>query len=900
MPADRKSRNLSTHGFIDASVPSHAQEEIPLLARAEALFGLGDTVQVDSLLTAQIAVPKDEAEIRATIIHGMALFELGEVTRSIERLRQAADAGRHLGQTLEFGTALALFSRESQFQAPNEALPALSRLRQLAALVGDATSIGGLHLVVARLEACRGRCTNARRHLEMSRKLFEIANKATQQTSISLVDSSLEMYGGNLTRASRSARRGCESANAAGLQIPLAGSLTNLGSVLLFTGAPQQARECLEKALSLSTTLRFVQLGALDSLALVDLHEGRLDECQSRLRICETVIRAHRLPARSWYDLAHQLTRSAYLERLDQWSSVLDVVDDCDDEIARRQYRAIRTSLLCAKARALAHLGRHPQAENALATAVRTCPRGAVDPLIVLEASKALCLSLRGDVAGGSVHFDRALAAARAIGHKFHETWIDRERARVARVTRESVTVPARRLEVADTAVLLGDVATIIGAGHSIDLLAHRTAAILQSTSLGARVEVQSESGHEYRPEPAASWETADGAFTIRLRGSDRLVAIRVADVQSIDEISLLKSVADLVQAAVNRTADTDAEDEDQNLWPRGNVQDGDDTIFRSPRMVELVRIAVRLAATDLPVLICGETGTGKDIFARLIHEHSAVARGPFAAFNCTAIPRELVESQLFGHRRGAFTGATDSFQGVVRAAERGTLFLDEVGDLDTGIQPKLLRFLESAEIQPVGEARSHRVTVRIVAATNANIDDLVEQGRFRRDLYYRLGVARIDLPPLRERKDEIPALAALFMNRYARECRRTGLRLGDDCIAALLLYDWPGNIRQLANEIRRIVAMAHDGDTLSSGDLAPDIRKHWNERPRSTGPGVPPSVTIRLDQTLSRAVDDLERAFIERALEATGGHVAHAAEMLGLSRKGLFLKRRRQGMVGG
>jgi hydrogenase-4 transcriptional activator len=360
-----------------------------------------------------------------------------------------------------------------------------------------------------------------------------------------------------------------------------------------------------------------------------------------------------------------------------------------------------------------------------------------------------------------------------------------------------------------------------------------------------------------------------------------------------------MKGLADLVQAAVSRTAESEEEDDDQNLWPRGAVQDTDDTIFRSPRMVELVRIAVRLASTELPVLICGETGTGKEIVARIIHEHSKVSRGPFVAFNCTAVPRELVESQLFGHRRGSFTGATDSFQGVVRSAERGTLFLDEVGDLDPAIQPKLLRFLERAEIQPVGEVRTHQVSVRIVAATNADVDDLVDQGRFRRDLFYRLGVARIDLPPLRERKDEIPALAALFTTRYARECHRTGVHLGDDCIAALLLYDWPGNIRQLANEIRRIVALAHDGDTLTSADLSPDIRKRWNERPRLAGPGSEPSVNIRLDQTLSRAVDDLERAFIERALEATGGHVAQAAEMLGLSRKGLFLKGRRQGMVG-
>jgi transcriptional regulator with PAS, ATPase and Fis domain len=261
-------------------------------------------------------------------------------------------------------------------------------------------------------------------------------------------------------------------------------------------------------------------------------------------------------------------------------------------------------------------------------------------------------------------------------------------------------------------------------------------------------------------------------------------------------------------------------------------------------------------------------------------------------------VPRELVESQLFGHRRGAFTGALDSFQGIVRAAEQGTLFLDEIGDLDPAIQPKLLRFLEHAEIQGIGEARPQRVTVRIVAATNADVDDMVEQGRLRRDLFYRLGVARIALPPLRERKDEIPALASLFLTRYARECQRTGVRLADDLIAALLLYDWPGNIRQLANEIRRIVAMAQNGDTLTSRDLAPDITSNWRARGAADLDASVPAVSIRLDQTLAQATDALERVFIERALASSGGRVAEAAELLGLSRKGLFLKRRRRGMV--
>ena len=261
-------------------------------------------------------------------------------------------------------------------------------------------------------------------------------------------------------------------------------------------------------------------------------------------------------------------------------------------------------------------------------------------------------------------------------------------------------------------------------------------------------------------------------------------------------------------------------------------------------------------------------------------------------------MPRDLVESQLFGHRRGAFTGATDSFPGLIRGAEHGTLFLDEVGDLDQAIQPKLLRFLEGAEIHPIGELKPQRVPVRIVAATNAVLEDLVEAGRFRRDLFYRLGVARLALPPLRERKDEIPALAALFLARYSRECHRTGVRLGDDLIAALLLYDWPGNIRQLANEIRRVVALADDGQTLRSGHLAPEITKVWNTRPTAAAAEHPgPSLVVRLDQPLEQAIDELERKFIQRAMDASGGRVADAANLLGISRKGLFLKRRKWGL---
>jgi len=866
---------------------------------AESLYRAGKLSDViDSSESANWQLDSDSS-IRFLVVRGKALFDAGNVLESIAVLKSALEESRRASAAIQFNVAFTLFVRESDFQSPEEVVPWLVRLRQLACRSGDARSLAGLHLAVARLEGCRGHCLDAHRHLEIARRLSRHVLDAALICSVDLAEASLASVAGNLIHSRRVGESCLERAKSAGLSAHRLGAAANLALNAAHAGELRRAREFSSLVLDAAGEISYVRLAALDNLALVELCDGHLDKCRSLLLQCDQTALNHKLPARSWNDLANDTTRCAYFEALRDWPQVVAIADAADPELARRQFKAVRTTLLCAKARALARLGKHPLADATLATAVRTCPRGAVDPLIVLEASKALCFSLRGDTSKGTVHYDRALAACRAIGHRYHESWIERDRKDVTRATRETVAVERRDRDLTETALLVNDVATILGAGHSIDLLAHRIAAILQGTSMSPRVDVRSESGCEYRPVPSSAWSLEpNGGFHIKLRGSDRRVSIHVRDAHSIEEITLLKGLADLTQAAVNRIADTDTEDDEQNLWPRSLVPDGDDTIFRSPRMVELLRIAMRLATTNLPILITGETGTGKEVIARLIHQHSQLKRGPFVPFNCSAMPRDLVESQLFGHRRGAFTGAMDSFPGVIRAAERGTLFLDELADLDPATQPKLLRFLESGEVHPVGDIRPQRVSVRVIAATNADLDELVEQGRFRRDLFYRVGVARLVLPPLRERKDEIPALASLFLDRYSRECERTGVRLGDDFLAALLLFDWPGNIRQLANEIRRVVALAADGQRLGAADLTPEIAEVWNQRP-TAAVGIPePGVRIRLDQPLAQALGELEKRFIEHAMESSGGRVADAAQLLGISRKGLFLKRRRQGLV--
>jgi DNA-binding NtrC family response regulator len=226
--------------------------------------------------------------------------------------------------------------------------------------------------------------------------------------------------------------------------------------------------------------------------------------------------------------------------------------------------------------------------------------------------------------------------------------------------------------------------------------------------------------------------------------------------------------------------------------------------------MLALLRTVKQIAPLDVNVLITGDTGSGKEVIAKTIHDHSKRSGMPFLPLNCAAVPKELLESQLFGHLKGAFSGATENHQGIVRAANGGTLFLDEIGELPMDMQAKLLRFLEMSEVHPVGDSHPVKVNVRLLFATNGDLEDAVNQNRFRQDLFYRLNVIPIKVPPLRERRGEIPVLANLFAQRFAAEFAKDPVRFSSSAMERLILYSWPGNIRQLANEIRRLTALSN------------------------------------------------------------------------------------------
>jgi len=343
------------------------------------------------------------------------------------------------------------------------------------------------------------------------------------------------------------------------------------------------------------------------------------------------------------------------------------------------------------------------------------------------------------------------------------------------------------------------------------------------------------------------------------------------------DDLEFTLAVADTVAVALENLsrqqelAENLNQIRDENVELRERLGVQSEIVGASEAMNQVAREIARAAPSRATVLIRGESGVGKELVARAVHFSSPRRKAPFGCINCAALSETLLESELFGHEKGAFTGAHQERKGLIESASGGTLFLDEIGDIPAPIQVKLLRFLQEQTFIPVGGRKEKKADARIVAATNADLKQSISKGKFREDLYFRLAVVTIHLPPLREREDDVEVLARAFLERFAAQNDRPGLSFASDAIRALNKHGWPGNVRELQNRVQRAAIMA-DGKRILATDLELD-----------GSAGVPSSATLK------EARESVERELVQRALKRHGGKISPAAAELGISRPTMY-----------
>ena len=385
-------------------------------------------------------------------------------------------------------------------------------------------------------------------------------------------------------------------------------------------------------------------------------------------------------------------------------------------------------------------------------------------------------------------------------------------------------------------------------------------------------------------------WKDDDIWGVLQLDNRDAPAMFEARDVDALGALAVSASLAIANAELIQRLSLARAELKKENQYLRGRerARSGEVQIIgQSKAMGELLRQLDKVVDTRVSVLIEGETGTGKELIASSVHYRSKRKDKLFVAQNCAAFPENLLESELFGHKRGAFTGATDEKKGLFEIADGGTLFLDELGELPLSLQAKLLRALQEGEIRPIGSTQSKQVNVRIVAATNKNLEAEVNAGRFREDLYYRLKVFPIRVPPLRERRDDVAPLAVFFLQRYTREMGKSVPGFAQETLEIMSAYDFPGNVRELENEVQRLVIQADEGAFLTPELLSPRVRQ---------------IETVLLSAgaakgSLKEMVDQVERHILIEALREHGNNKTAAAKTLGITREGLHKKLKQLGV---
>jgi DNA-binding NtrC family response regulator/tetratricopeptide (TPR) repeat protein len=851
---------------------------------------------------------------------------------AIERLQTAIELAQSPTPTEERCWAeLRLLLTLAEGPGPDTATAYLSTVKNDVTRLGQPLVSTALHLFVAQIEARRGLLANAREHIRIGRSLAKRCENSWIEGLAAIDASCIAFSVSDLDATEAEARKAMRESAKSGHASLLRAAITNLAHVELARGRFARAEQFFTRAARLSPPAGMIQAGITDGLAQLSMARGDLAGAERILATARPWTPDS--PKGSWYyGLWTSVTRSRLLIRQHRHDEAAALLTGALAGARELADPLLASGLALLLIEACARQGQPDEAARVLADADTSAWASTTDALAESGRALGLALSADGSTDLSRVWFERGAQAVASVGNNaalahladgYADSLARQLGVTAARIEPEGPldALPPRPRQVVhrldtctplvapqgdQSAIALERAAAIVESGAYPAVVGHEVMRALLETRCVSRAALAVT--RDGRPTELLSWFGCSwsdaGALIARPprriglgAWQDREFAVAVAVPAEAGRLVTLIAIERLASASRFERKARNDERERVALWPIDENAPPEDLIFCSSEMTAMVASARKVAGMSITVLITGETGTGKEMIARVIHGGSPRASRPFLAFNCTAVPKDLADSQLFGHRKGAFTGAIADNPGVIRAAEGGTIYLDEIGDLGLDVQPKLLRFLESGEIQPLGEPRPLKVDVRIVASTNRNLDRLVAEGLFRADLFYRLNVVPFRLPPLRERREEVPPLAEHFLNRAAREFGKDRLQLSEETMEYLVLYRWPGNVRQLANEMRRLAAMTETGAVLMPEHLDPAITAGRRTVPVDSAALMPTEVVVRLDQPHAALMEHAERAQIRYAMTQCGGRLETAAQMLGLSRKGLYLKRQRLGL---
>ena len=850
----------------------------------------------------------DEAESIATHylrsslkpeVAGRFHYVLGNVYRERDRLGDAVSqyqAAARLSPAdpeLFCWVQLRLMCSIADIAGTQTAMARLATTRDSLVRFGDKRPFSALHLWFAECETVRGRLDAARHHLSIAESLLTEIDDVWLRGYLAINNFAVCYYAGDVAEAEKWASVALQCSAMSGHKGARRAAYANAGTIEFSLGHLERAEELLCLALTECERGSTTHLAVLHSLALVKLQRDDMLGCREIVMLVDSFSDREESKSAHYHAWALEtkikfLLKQGYIAEASTMCTTVQLI------LEKITSPRVRTDLRILTAETLVATGDLGGAASVLASLLSDLSEFPPDLLADTERVLGKTLDRTGSRACAWNSSTRSIELFHALGHVVGEQHASAESVEFA-----SNTFPHSDRDISRTCVdrmrVLLDTRKRPGifgreSMHLLSELGCVDAVAVTSTDVAGTRTVVCSAGSEILP-------TAAGVEAIEL-GRIAQCRLHLEFIPKHEPSAILTTgiFQRLLRSIIaSTTTDTSIADTD-TFWPSDEWLSNGEVVFVAKSMTELLGTIGKVSPTNVSILITGETGTGKEIIAKIIHERSRQASKPFVAFNCAAVPKDLIENQLFGHRRGAFSGANDPFVGIIRSADGGTLLLDEIGELPLDIQPKLLRFLDSGEVHPLGEARPIRVDVRLLFATNVDLEEAVKQGRFREDLFFRINVIPLRIPPLRDRREEIPFLTNLFAQRFSRELSKETPKFATETMECLVLYPWPGNIRQLSNEIRRLVATVEGGQVITPNCLSGYIARVGSNR--RSGHGEMSSITLKLDQALGDAVGTLERTMVDRALKLSRGQVTEAARILGLSRKGLYLKRQRLGLL--